>query len=1775
SIMGKVRRRVSSILPASLSGWFSPSAKAGGGNQTQQNPNPSQTQVNGDRGTTRKRKRGRRRIELAAEDAPAGFVDVDDQAKGLNMEEVALADNIAEHDLAAEDEQTRRSEYSDNVFLQRRRRGEASGRPYDDHDPEEDDDDVDGEEEEEDDDDDDEDELQQNPSHSVPKRRRLDFDTTQKSGPTPRLPLGSSTPAAFAGNSSASIGMGSASEQHSLPSRFGNQQRHLPAHRRTHLNPYGIQRQREPAYNFLVNSHQDLRRYLNLPCSPSVGGSINHTNSLSSSGVTLSSHMRRSLLQGHQEQPVVVRTTGHAMADDSSRDLEINQATGANDAAATTTATNNNNNISNNNNTNNVNINNNVVKSLRRGTEVGDSGSEQNDFDDDAFCSNQFYGNLQSSKSLFNRMNATTYHEQQPAHHNSSWSLESMNRRRRFNNSIYSSNSALSDSRLLSRSASASGAAGSTASPFYQGLTAFGGHSANNRSFSQTNLSSSAASTSTLALNSRGSSPAHVPLYVGGVGYGMKPVEMRPDPDPNESQGGRSDIIATSKLSNTTKRILSLLESYSTPLIDARRMGTNLREHQNSRQRRNPYTNDANNDSTRSESASGRNAEQADAEQEDMRSNRLLVPTMQQLLERRRLHRVTQASRELCDTIDSRTNGRSTHKTMLPVMCPGDEAPSQHTNKIRTKLSHQTRHRQSTDERQQPPSPPDLPQIRFPDMASQPMFDLVFRPKPPAVPAATNMKLKPVANGNGRAISGRTASAGPRLQYGFPGAEVLPQGVQPVYGVKRNRNYRFPSADGLETLDTLETSSSSSSDERETKRPALAPAINGFGDQFKKSASEWECDMCMVRNKSEASKCVACETPKPGAKPKQSTPFLTGPEPKRPLPADGGLLQMFKMSAGDWECDTCLVRNKSSASKCVACDMPNKKRAAAAAVAPAPAPVTNFPSGFGAAFKPQSNTWECQTCLVRNQSSAIECVACQTRNPNANNIPKSISISDGSNSSSSTSSTSSLASSVISISSGSGSGNGSSTNGATAPPATGTKVVTLFGVTSKPDDGFQKLVDKQKNEMWGCEVCLAQNNMNNKKCICCDEMRPGSMPTASGIAGSGAPKFKFGFSQVKEVPPEVPSILAAATATPAANFTFGFGQTNATALKPSDFSNPTGFPQGFLYDASAQPKAVTFGNFAATTNTTSAEAFAPKAAATPVTVPAAAPAANNFVFGAPATSAGSALAASTPAASTFAFGAPAPSGTSSSGSTFTTSSSPFSTSSASFNTSNAFATTSSAFSTSNAFSTSSAFTTTSATTSAAAPAAVPATNNMFVFGNPAAVSAVSSSMGTNSTTTTSSSTSGMSKGFAFDPPAPSSNPAQQNIFGSASQPVGNNFFMGQTPAAAASTASTTAPTISSGTTSMSGSNTINTTPMFQMPASTGAVGTASTPSENAFGAGSTNPSVFSFGADKRTETTSTKPFTFGSNAGLGAPSSTTTAPTATAPTFGTWGSNGATTNTSTASGPQVFGANIFGSPATSNSMPFGSAAMGGNGPVFGNASNPVVPAPATANIFGSANANVNANATPMAAAAPPVFGSGPVNVGFGSAASTAAGNTALSGAKPAFSFGNSTAAPQISGAPFNFGASNELPKPAFNFTGSVTASTPQVGAFNFSAAVPSPNMGGDSRAGIFQFGSTGPVQNSMTGGFGGAMAAMAGVESGGFASSNAFNFNAPMVPQMQSTPNANAPFQFGAVAGAGAGAATPAANIFAFNPSAGGSAAQNSQMARRKTKIMNRRVPPR
>ncbi|KFQ33695.1 Nuclear pore complex protein Nup153, partial [Merops nubicus] len=172
----------------------------------------------------------------------------------------------------------------------------------------------------------------------------------------------------------------------------------------------------------------------------------------------------------------------------------------------------------------------------------------------------------------------------------------------------------------------------------------------------------------------------------------------------------------------------------------------------------------------------------------------------------------------------------------------------------------------------------------------------------------------------------------------------------------------------------------------------------GFEDKFKPSPNTWDCDTCLVQNKPEATKCIACETPKPGTgvMPALTLPVVTDSSVTVTSSSSStdttvtlGFGDKFKKPKGSWECAVCLVSNKAEDSKCVACQSEKPG---------SPVPVTSSSvSAFSASsggfldldkFKKPEGSWDCEVCLVQNKAEATKCVACKSAKPGTKAGPK-------------------------------------------------------------------------------------------------------------------------------------------------------------------------------------------------------------------------------------------------------------------------------------------------------------------------------------------------------------------------------------------------------------------------------------------------------------------------------------------------------------------------------------------------------------------------------------------------------------------------------------------------------------------------------------------------------------------------------------------------------------------------------------------------------------------
>lgn len=186
----------------------------------------------------------------------------------------------------------------------------------------------------------------------------------------------------------------------------------------------------------------------------------------------------------------------------------------------------------------------------------------------------------------------------------------------------------------------------------------------------------------------------------------------------------------------------------------------------------------------------------------------------------------------------------------------------------------------------------------------------------------------------------------------------------------------------------LKESANSQTPSTPVKNTATFTSVQGFGDQFKKAPGTWDCDTCLVQNKPESTKCIACETPKPGTGAKAALLLLPTTKSDKPsASADSAstsaslkFQELARKPIGSWECDVCLVQNKADDTKCVACTTPKPGSSAPVKTA-LPTSAAQNPLGLLEKFKKPAGTWDCDVCLVNNKAEVIKCVACQSAKP--------------------------------------------------------------------------------------------------------------------------------------------------------------------------------------------------------------------------------------------------------------------------------------------------------------------------------------------------------------------------------------------------------------------------------------------------------------------------------------------------------------------------------------------------------------------------------------------------------------------------------------------------------------------------------------------------------------------------------------------------------------------------------------------------------------------------
>ncbi|XP_077051872.1 nuclear pore complex protein Nup153 isoform X6 [Siphateles boraxobius] len=304
-----------------------------------------------------------------------------------------------------------------------------------------------------------------------------------------------------------------------------------------------------------------------------------------------------------------------------------------------------------------------------------------------------------------------------------------------------------------------------------------------------------------------------------------------------------------------------------------------------------------------------------------------------------------------------------------------------------------------------------------------------------------------------------------------------------------------------------------------SKSDSKAPA--SISSLFTPPAGSWECDTCLVNNKPEVIKCVACDTAKPGTgvKSRLTLPVLsetsstlsTTTTTVASSTATGllGFGEKFKKPEGAWDCDVCMVRNKAQDVKCVSC-LSSKPGAVAAVVSTSvSAPATSAASllGFGDKFKKPEGAWDCDVCMVRNKAQDLKCVSCLSSKPGA---------------------VTAVASTPVSA------------------PATSPASLLGFGDKFKKPEGS-----------WECDVCCVQNKAVDQQCVACQSAKPGAKIESKGFSSSfgiqsnstdsSTSGFKFGTGSTDSTSAGLKFGGSFADSSTAVGFKFGIGTSDSTS----------------------------------------------------------------------------------------------------------------------------------------------------------------------------------------------------------------------------------------------------------------------------------------------------------------------------------------------------------------------------------------------------------------------------------------------------------------------------------------------------------------------------------------------------------------------------------------------------------------------------------------------------
>ena len=292
--------------------------------------------------------------------------------------------------------------------------------------------------------------------------------------------------------------------------------------------------------------------------------------------------------------------------------------------------------------------------------------------------------------------------------------------------------------------------------------------------------------------------------------------------------------------------------------------------------------------------------------------------------------------------------------------------------------------------------------------------------------------------------------------------------------------------------------------------------------KFKVAEGSWECNICMVRNDSNKIVCAACGGLKPRAQSSRDETKETKTFLFASATPSSGSVSSFVSATLSTGLAVSYTQTPYSSVKCQ--EMLNTQR-----------PVTIIQKDQGhnelkkeplAMFKPSEGSWECNICLVRNDSDIVECAACGSLKPGA----------EQSQDQKTNTKTLLLASATPSFSFGSPTLSTGRVVSFNQTPYSSVKCQDVLN-TQRPVKTIEEDQDHDKFKKgflaklkaaegsWQCDICTVRNDSEKPECAACGGLKPGAKSRQDQkkdpktfLLASATPSFSFGSATLSTSP---------------------------------------------------------------------------------------------------------------------------------------------------------------------------------------------------------------------------------------------------------------------------------------------------------------------------------------------------------------------------------------------------------------------------------------------------------------------------------------------------------------------------------------------------------------------------------------------------------------------------------------------------------------------------------